>query len=782
MEKRKFELAVGSLLHDTGKLLYRYNDSRNHSDSGYDFLKELTENNEILNCVRYHHAAKIKNAGIANDAVCYFTYIADNIAAFSDRRKNESGDSGFVKNISYESIFNILNSNKGKSAYIPAMLTKDDNVHYPSENEITYNESFYSEVLDTLKNAVRGIEETADYINSLVEISEACLSYIPSSTQTGELRDISLFDHVKLTAAIALCIYDYAKEKGITDLKKALFENAEKFYDEKAFVLYSADISGIQNFIYNISSESALKGLRSRSFYLEIILEHFVNTLIGRLELARCNVLYTGGGHTYLIVPNTEKTAQIIKESEKEINLWFIENFGADLYIAGGGTECSANSLRNVPKGSYRTVFSETSKKISKKKLCRYSAEELKMMNRGLRSDNERECTICCKSDKLSKWKDDKYICSTCSGLLKLSDSITDSKKNMYFSILECHGDTPSSDFVSLPFDCCMTADSEETLKQRMKTDKGYIRSYCKNSMYSGKRIASKLWVGDYCAEKDLSELVRKSNGIERLGVLRADIDNLGTAFVNGFPDEYTTISRTSEFSAKLSLFFKHDINSILRKPVFSVTGEKSIQRNITVIYSGGDDVFAVGTWDDVIGFAVDFNDCLKKFSEETLTISAGIGMFDEKYPLYAMAEETGKLEDFSKKNLNKNSVTLFDETGRYHWDELKNSVIGEKLKTLKEFLKGNEERGKSMLYKMLELIRVKENENRLNIARFAYLLARLAPTDKESADYSEKYARYKDFTGKLYRWINNEEDCRQLVTSIYLYVYSVRKKDNDNG
>ncbi|MBR6599608.1 MAG: HD domain-containing protein, partial [Oscillospiraceae bacterium] len=102
MELQKFKLAVGSLLHDTGKILYRYNDSRNHSDSGYDFLKEIISDKDILDCVKYHHSAKLKNSGVSDDALCYITYIADNIAAFSDRRKNETGMSGFVKNISYE--------------------------------------------------------------------------------------------------------------------------------------------------------------------------------------------------------------------------------------------------------------------------------------------------------------------------------------------------------------------------------------------------------------------------------------------------------------------------------------------------------------------------------------------------------------------------------------------------------------------------------------------------------------------------------------------------------
>lgn len=767
-------------MHDTGKLLYRFNDSRNHSDSGYDFLKNIINDSEILNCIRYHHAAKLRNSGVSDDSICYITYISDNIAAFSDRRKNETGESGFVKNVSYESIFNILNGNNGKSTYKPTMLTEKGEINYPSEDDVIYDESFYSKVTDTLKNAVRGIEEAPDYVNSLIEISEACMSYIPSSTQIGELRDISLYDHVKLTSAIALCIYDYAIDNNISNYKSAFFDNADSFYNVESFQLYSADISGIQNFIYNISRKAALKGLRSRSFYLEIIMEHYVDTIIERLELARCNVLYTGGGHTYMLVPNTKKVSKIISDTENEINQWFSEKFGTELFIAGGLTSCSANSLRNIPEGSFKKIFSETSKKISHHKLRRYNASDLMRLNSKKINDSARECAVCHSSDNLINWNDD-YICRMCNSLIYLSGNIIENGYDQYFTIITKNENFRKSNYVSLPFDCCLVSDNAESLTNRMKYQKEYIRSYSKNNMYTGKRIASKLWVGDYSAENDFSDLVDNSEGINRLCVLRADVDNLGSAFVNGFPEKYTTISRTSEFSAKLSLFFKHDINTILNNPVFSVTDKKRDKRNISVIYSGGDDIFVVGGWDDVIGFAVDLNESLEKFSQGTLTISAGIGMFSRTYPLYAMAEETGQLEEYSKENEGKNSITLFDKSGRYRWNELKNKVIGEKFQMLKSFLYGSEERGKSMLYKMLELIRDKEDENRLNLARFAYLLARVAPSDIQSPDYDEKYTKYREFKNKMYSWINSEDDCRQLVTAIYLYIYSVRKKENDN-
>ena len=90
MVDEKVRLIMGSLLHDTGKVIYRQGDDRrNHSISGYDYLKEETNltDSEILDCVRYHHASLLKRAvGLKENSLAYIVYLADNIAAFSDRR------------------------------------------------------------------------------------------------------------------------------------------------------------------------------------------------------------------------------------------------------------------------------------------------------------------------------------------------------------------------------------------------------------------------------------------------------------------------------------------------------------------------------------------------------------------------------------------------------------------------------------------------------------------------------------------------------------------------
>ena len=81
----------------------------------------------------------------------------------------------------------------------------------------------------------------------------------------------------------------------------------------------------------------------------------------------------------------------------------------------------------------------------------------------------------------------------------------------------------------------------------------------------------------DYAAEQDGGGIAAYAEssamlegggapGIRRLGVLRADVDNLGSVFAHGLPDDKASISRTATLSRALSYFFKHEINGILEK------------------------------------------------------------------------------------------------------------------------------------------------------------------------------------------------------------------------
>ena len=180
----------------------------------------------------------------------------------------------------------------------------------------------------------------------------------------------------------------------------------------------------------------------------------------------------------------------------------------------------------------------------------------------------------------------------------------------------------------------------------------------------------------------------------------------------------------------------------------------------------------------------MDLKEKFEKYTQGTLSISAGIGVYEESYPISAIAEETGEMESKSKNLPGKNAVTLFEDgemhtlrdgkteisDGTYAWDEFINKVVIEKYRVLEEFFETLDDRGMSFLYRMLELIR--NQKDKINFARFVYLLSRLEP-----ADEGEKKEKYRWFSKKMYEWIQSEKDCRELKTAINLYAYSHREK-----
>lgn len=788
MIDQKAKLIVGSLLHDIGKVIYRQGgDGRNHSVSGWDYLKEETQisDQEVLDCVRYHHAALLRNARLADDHIAYIVYIADNIAAFADRREREETDErGFELSVPLQSVFNILNGNHQDCYYHPGDMNPENGINYPTKEKVSFTQEFYQKIRQNLTENLKG-DWSEEYVNSLISVMEANLTYVPSSTAKAELTDISLFDHVKFTAAVASCIYDYMNEKQL-NYKTTLFTREKEFYDQKSFLLCSLDISGIQKFIYTITSKNALRTLRARSFYLEIMMEHMIDMLLEALDLSRANLIYSGGGHCYLLLANTSSTAKKITMWQQKIKQWLLEQFQIELYVACGYVECSANDLRNVPEGSYSELFHKLSEQISHEKLHRYNAEEIISLNHRKADDYTRECKVCKRIGKV----DEEGQCTLCSTIQNFSKNVLEGK---FFSVvLQEEGKG-----LPLPGGYLLRTDTEKTLKERMEHDPFFVRAYSKNEMYAGKHITTKLWVGDYTTGNTFEEFAEAAEGIKRIGILRADVDNLGQTIVSGFSGKYATLTRTAVLSRQLSAFFKYYIRFILENGSYRIDGQERLEkRKATIVYSGGDDVFIVGAWNDIIELSLDLEEKFRKYTQGTLSMSAGIGVYECSYPIAAIADETGQMEAESKKMPKKASVTLMSDgethlekdvctneikeigDGTYTWKEFRQKVIEEKYHTLQEFFGEIDERGMSFLYRMLELIR-QQKADRINFARFVYLLSRLEPKNDGS-----KKESYRRFSQKMYQWIQSEQDCRQLKTAINLYAYMHRDKgerENEN-
>ncbi|MGN0241168.1 MAG: type III-A CRISPR-associated protein Cas10/Csm1 [Candidatus Weimeria sp.] len=782
MQEQEIKLVIGALLHDIGKVVYRTGDARErHSILGADYLKEKAalDDEEILRCVRYHHAKELSQAKLPENDLAYIVYIADNIASATDRRDADTDENGFDIGTPLASVFNLMNGNHGKKYYTPGVL-KEDEIRYPTDEKRAFSEEEYKEILYNISDNLRGIVFDENYVNSLLEILESELSYVPSSTSKKEVPDISLYDHLRLTAGTALCIKKYLDEKQVT-YKGALFDRQDAFYSEKCFRLASLDISGIQKFIYTITSKNALRHLRARSFYLDLLMEHVTDELLDREGLCRANLIYSGGGHCYIILPATDEAESIFQRFLEELNEWFIREYSTDLYIAGADALCSSDDLKNKPIGSYSKIYMDISEQMSKHKSHRYSAEQIRELNTPRDDDHTRECSSCKHLGKINN----EGLCPVCAALKRLSADILHQD---FYSIVRSN----DPDDLPLPFGCTLVSDTKDTLTRRMDDD-SFIRVYGKNKSFTGKRLAKRLFVGDYSSKGEtFEEYAEEAVGIDRIGILRADVDNLGQAFVAGFKDpsnddRYLTLSRTAAFSRHMSMFFKMYINDILAHPEFTIDGKKKDSRKVSVVYSGGDDVFLAGAWDDIIETAVDLRNDLKKYAEGTLTISAGIGIYEESYPISVMASEVADLEEKSKYLPGKDAITLLEDgnshmmdgheisDGTYHWDEFIDKVLGEKYKAISDYFSFTQLHGNAFLYRILELLR--EMNDRINFARYVYMLSRLEPTgDKVKSEEKEAYSI---FSKRMYSWVSDEKDRRELKTAITIYVYLHREGED---
>ena len=143
MQKSKLKVIAGALLHDIGKPAYRGDKSKNHSISGYEFLKDTVgiKDTEILEQVKYHHKNMIQNSSIA-----------DNIASGADRRKVDENQ-GFDMDMQLESVFNILNGNNQHYKYKPQ--TMENGINYPIENEISFSKEIYKKICDDIADCLK---------------------------------------------------------------------------------------------------------------------------------------------------------------------------------------------------------------------------------------------------------------------------------------------------------------------------------------------------------------------------------------------------------------------------------------------------------------------------------------------------------------------------------------------------------------------------------------------------------------------------------------------------
>ncbi len=739
MNEQVFQTAMFSLLNDLSRIIQRAENVRKAKAD--EILGGLMNNNSVLSAKQ-------------DDVLQGICQLASEMSS----QKEIGGNTGEAsKNDSLTGLYSIFNRlNTEKSAVTSQSVLcydEESGAFFRCDNNDVATID-YRKKTDRISERIRKFSGNDSEIGQCLDLIYEYCSDVPYVSGKNMKCDLSVYEHARLTAAFAGALTLYSRDKNS--------KSVDEIRNSDSLLLYTADFSGIQNFIYTVVSENALKTLRAKSFFVELVMANLTDEITESFGLTKANLLYSGGGHCYMILPNMTDSLKKLDKIHRKLNDWSIRSFGSSLSVLWETKECSPSDF--MEEKAYKGIFTGLSSKIAKKKFRKYMPADLIALNRpGSCGDKTRECSICGRASAYVRSGGDH--CDWCAAFLEMARTITDADK--CFAVLKTKKHEKNTEFFTSEGTAYLAFLSGEECNEEAEKD-NVIRIYCKNRYISDEIAKSDssriIAVCDYAKDKMMDDLVEYAKGVKRLGVLRMDVDNLGNTFISGFGNN-VSIARTAALSTQLSVFFKCRLADILSRENY----------NITVLYAGGDDVFLVGSWNDVISAADRIICEFEELTDGKLTISGGIGIYNHKYPVARYAAETEKLESCSKHNTKheKDSITLFADDGSntYSWKEFREEVIGEKLKALEEFIGSDDsDKGNSFLYKLLEYIRGCESD-RINIARAAYLLGRMC---SKNGVVNQENA--KAFSDRMFGWIGNEKDRKQLATAICIFVYQERK------
>ena len=571
--------------------------------------------------------------------------------------------------------------------YLPLKpLALANNLIFPSEAMPSGDQGqAYQDLCETLHVAAK--QDSADnetYLENLLAAMERAAWCIPAAFYHS-IPDVSLYDHSRMTAALAVCLAELDAGE-VTELLGAI---RQVFQDQKpgtdlpvllknVAVLIGGDISGVQNFIYTLSAKGAAKTLRGRSFYLQLLNEAVLRYVLRELGLPSANVIYSGGGHFYLLAPPS--AAQQLVAIRQKIDQALIKHHGISLYLALEAVDVPAGGLK---LGSFPAIWDKIHLKLGRAKQRRYLDLGDKLYGQVFQpqehgGNQEKTCSVCGEErDSVTSWDEEKdaRICALCRSMA------TDLGKNLPHATYVALGFVPPRETKTdtaadvlrefgLMFDLIDTADSRVRFAEKPEraviwalddvqrwpvaadTPTAYVTRYTVNLTPAVKNRAEADEINSRLASEDGDELARvgepktfnhlqaQATGIERLGVLRMDVDQMGDLFSYGFGEgekSRATLARISTLSFQLSLFFEGWIKRLCER--LNTEQEREL---IYAVYAGGDDVFLIGPWDQMPQLAQTIANELSRYAggNPDIHLSGGIAFVHGRYPVYQAAAD----------------------------------------------------------------------------------------------------------------------------------------------
>ncbi len=770
-------VVLAALLHDIGKFLHRGPDKYEvtHEKASLEFINRFSDklkndkfyDMELMKLmVCHHHSSK---AGALQDAyfdnkldkekerVWALLRIVKESDSYSCAERDQSQDRR--KGVSRQrfpltSVFSNINldvktkDERPKYGYHLSKL--DPATSFPHQIK-ALNEHEYAELIKEFENAIPDFlsyERFEDILNCWLNLLEKYTWSVPSDTWY-ENSDVSLYDHLRSTAAFSACMY----KRHISSIEKGTnWSRRNEFY------LVGGDFSGIQDYIFDITnrgSGGASKRLRARSFFISVFSEVTIHKILHSLDLPFVCNLFSAGGKFLLLAPNIEGVSNILQhvktEIENEIHRSFFNQFSflmswMDIHVCRDELKIY-DFFKTADKMFHRLETEKLRKSrnvLIDPETGQWDVSAFKADKMYAQYNGKGDCKICGKGPGICEEGDPDTggIITTCpicyrdkfdigSELPKCNyvafgkGPLGKKKKGkqivIYSDRLNKGKESEESYYVEL------LKEYENSEKYYLLYDIGHVHLVCGSNNRKQplkKYIANHVPLGEdgsvlsfeRISEHSKWEKGEKILGSDFLGVLKADIDNLGLIFSKGFENpgraekEYDdidrkTVSRFLTMSRMVELFFSGwikeimskdnkkalinaltEINDIEEKERFQAYLKENVINfnNIYTVYSGGDDMVLVGPWETMIVFSIFLNLKFREFTcnNPFITLSAGLAFVKPKHPIASAIHQAETLLQQSKekyqklqqtKTLGKNRITLFGTT--IEWDQLPKAI-----------------------------------------------------------------------------------------------------------
>jgi len=455
-------------------------------------------------------------------------------------------------------------------------------------------------------------------------------------------------------------------------------------------LLICGDFYGIQDFIFHgLATKHASKVLRAKSAFILLFMEALARHVASALGDG-AQILSANAGKFDIIAPQSEDAEGKIAQIREQIDSYFIREFYG---ISGVGISVVSFSQdewkRNYEGLRRRAVDAVEMAKFAKFNLTQNARE----MDYPADLNNQNLCPIC----NLRKASNEN--CEICDKFIKFGQILTGTQAQIH-----------AKNDLGIGF-----ADFALKIDDALRS---YVPKGADGEILTFEQIAQNSRGAD------------DESGVKSLCVLKADVDNMGT-FIRkeGINADFATFS---EFSSRLNAFFSHCVPHVLRTKF----------PNIYTIFAGGDDLFLIGAWNEVLEFARFIRGKFAEFCGGALTISFGLVICKPHTPLAYLARvseeclEMAKGIDSEQTSENpKNAITLFGETVKF--DEYLQSF-----NTLNEQFSGvKDELNMAFLYRLLIFCNMSKNlkfdiVNSMWKSKFRYSLSR------NNADLSDEFKR----------------------------------------